>query len=375
MMKGLAITSKGIEDIAAAEIRELTGANCKAGQGCVLFDFRKFEDLCLLCYKCQSADRILYLIGNFEFKDFFEELEEFIEKAKFEEWISKCSKFKVECIREGNHDFKSVDAESKATELLLKKDKNKKIGMKDYDIIFFIYISGSKCYFGVDFAGFELNKRHYKIFLHPNSLRGTIAYALIRESGFEKDEALLDPFSRDGVIIIEAALHASNFPLNYYKKEKFAFLKLSLVDYDKLLAGIDKKIAKKPKAQLYSFDYMFKNVDSSRKNAKIAGVDKQINFSRVELEWLDIKFKKETVDKIVTNLPSSKNANLDKIYNEFFYQAEFILKREGNIAVLARMPESVRKYAGKHNFIIDRERKVWSGEQELTMLVLKKKTI
>lgn len=374
-MKGLAITSRGIEDIAAAQIKELTGAKCKADDGCVLFDFRKFEDLCLLCYKCQSADRILYLIGQFEFGDFFGELEAFIEKAEFEEWIGKCSKFKVECTREGSHDFKSVDAESKAAELLLKKGEGKKIAMKDYDIIFFIYISGGKCWFGVDFAGFELNKRPYKIFLHPNSLRGTIAYALIRESGFEKDEALLDPFSRDGVIIIEAALHASSFPLNYYKKEKFAFLKLNLVDPDKLFGGIDKKIIKKSKAKIYSFDYMFKNVDSSRKNAKIAGVDKQINFSRVELEWLDIKFKKETVDRIVTNLPSSKNANLDKIYNEFFYQAEFILKKKGAISLITRMPEFVRKYAGKHNFAIERERKIWSGEQELAMLVIKKKTI
>ena len=63
---------------------------------------------------------------------------------------------------------------------------------------------------------------------------------------------------------------------------------------------------------------MFKYVDFLKKNAKIAGVDKHINFSRVELEWLDIKFKKESIDRIITNPPISKNANLDKVYNEFF---------------------------------------------------------
>ena len=50
-MKGLAITSKGIEDTAAAEIKELINAKCKTEESCVVFDFRKFEDLCLLCYK------------------------------------------------------------------------------------------------------------------------------------------------------------------------------------------------------------------------------------------------------------------------------------------------------------------------------------
>ena len=371
-MKGLVITSKGVEDIAALEVKELIGANCKVKECCVEFDFRDFEDLCMLCYRCQSADRVLYLIGDFEFRDFFGELERFIEKIMLDKWIGKCRKFKVECIRIGNHNFKSVDAEAKVAELLLKKDKGKTLGMRDYDLVFFVYIVNNKCYLGIDFAGFELNKRAYKIFLHSGSLRGTIAYALLREAGFEKKETMLDPFSRDGVIAIEAALYASGFPVNYYKKEKFAFLKFSFVDSEKFFADADKK-AVKPRAEIYSFDHLFKYVDYSRKNAKIAGIDKQINFSRVELEWLDIKFRKETVNRIVTNLPSSKNANIDKIYNEFFYQADFILKKDGAVALIAKVPELVKRHAEKHNFSLARERRVWSGEQELNILVFKRK--
>ncbi|MBI4143573.1 hypothetical protein HY487_01670 [Candidatus Woesearchaeota archaeon] len=371
-MKGLAITSKGIEDIASAEIWELAGAKAKIENGCVIFDFKKFEDLCLLCYKCQSADRILHLIGHFEFEDFFEEIVGFFEKIKLEEWVSKCRKFKVECIRIGNHDFKSVGAEAKVAEIFQKNGKN--LSIKDPDIIFFVYIVNNKCYFGIDFAGFELNKRAYKIFLHSNSLRGTIAYALLRESGFGKNETLLDPFSRDGVIAIEAALYASGFPVSYYKKEKFAFLKFGFIDQEKFFEDADKGI-KKPKAGIYSFDHTFKYVDYSRKNAKIAGVGKHINFSRTELEWLDIKFRKEAISRIVTNPPSSKRANLDKIYNEFFYQAAFILEKEGSVAIITKMPEFVIKHAEKHNFSVAKERKVWSGEQELGILVFKKKTI
>lgn len=373
-MKGLVITSKGIEDIAALEVKELIDADCKIEDCAVSFDFRNFEDLCMLCYKCQSADRVLHLIGEFEFEDFFGELERFMEKIMFDKWTSKCRKFRVECIRIGNHAFKSVDAGAKTAELLLKKDKSKNLGMRDYGIIFFVYIVHKKCYFGIDFAGFELNKRAYKIFLHSSSLRGTIAYALLREAGFEKKDSLLDPFSRDGVIAIEAALYASGFPVNYYKKEKFAFLKFSFIKSEKFFENADKKIAK-PKTEIYSFDHLFKYVDYSRKNAKIAGIDKQINFSRVELEWLDIKFRKEAVGRIVTNLPSSKNANLDKIYNEFFYQAEFILKKGGAMALITKVPEFVKKHAEKHNFSLAKERRVWSGEQELVILAFKKKTI
>ena len=373
-MKGFAITSKGIEDTASAEIKEMINSDCKIEDSCVIFDFKKFEDLCLLCYKSQAVDKIIYLIGNFEFKDFPKEFENFIGEADFGEWIKKYKNFKVECTRIGEHNFKSVNAETQFAQSILKKYRNEKLkfNLKEYEIIFFIYIVNGKCYVGIDFAGFEINKRVYKIFLHPGSLRGTIAYALIRESGFEKKDVMLDPFSRDGVIVIESAFFAADFPHNYYKKDKFAFLKFDLgINYEKFFRKIDANI-KKSKAEIYSFDHMFKYVDYSRKNAKIAGVDKEINFSRVELEWLDIKFKKESVDRIITNLPASKNANLEKIYNEFFYQLDYILKKNGSIALISRIPELAKKYAEKHNFQAVKEKKVWSGEQMLNIMILKK---
>lgn len=375
-MKGLVITSKGLEETASAEIKELIDADCRIEKGCVVFEFGNFKDLCLLCYKCQSVDRVLYLIGSFEFKNFFEELKDFVEKSDFGEWIGKYKRFRVECIRQGSHGFKSIDIEAEAAKLISKKSKNRiKLSIKEHEIHFFIYVFDNKCYFGIDFAGFEMNKRGYKIFLHPSSLRGTIAYALIRESGFEKREVMLDPFSRDGVIAIEAAFYANDFPCNYFKKEKFAFLKLGLgIDYEKFFNKADKKI-KKFKNCIYSYDHLFKYVDYSRKNAKIAGVDKQINFSRVEVEWIDIKFKKESIDRIIANPPTSKNADLDRIYNEFFYQAEYVLKEDGAIAIISRIPDFAKKYAKKHNFTISKEKGVWSGEQSLSIIVFKKKNI
>ena len=374
-MKGLAITSKGIENIAAMEIKELINNDYKIEEGCVIFDFKDFKDLCLLCYKAQSVDRVVYLLDKFEFKSFFEDLKIFIEELNFNKWLNY-KKFKIECIRLGTHNFNSVDIKEKTAELIFKKSNNKiKPDVKDYGVIFLFYIVDNKCYFGIDFAGFELNKRGYKIFLHPNSLRGTIAYALVRENNFKKKDVMLDPFSRDGVIAIEAALYANNFSVNYYKKDKFAFLKLKLnIDFDELFKNIDKK-RKESKTKIYNYDHLFKYVDFSKKNAKIAGVDKYINFSRVELEWLDIKFKKESVDEIITNPPSSKNTNLDKIYNEFFYQAEYILKKNGLIALISKMPELIKKHAEKHNFIIAKEKDIWSGEQQLKIMVFKKKNI
>lgn len=374
-MKGLLITSRGVEDIAAVDVKELIGSESKAEEGCIEFEAKNFEDLCLLCYKCQSADRILYLLGSFEFEDFLGDFKNFLEKLDFEEWILKHKKFRLECMRHGTHEFRSVDVEAKASGLISRKLRNAKVDLKAHEIVFFVYIAGNKCYLGIDFSGMELNKRGYKIFLHPNSLRGTIAYALLRKGGFGKKDVLLDPFSRDGVIGIEAAFHASGFPLNYYKKDKFAFLRLKIgVDFEKFFRKADKGI-KKHKASIYSYDHLFKYVDYSRKNAKIAGVDKYINFSRVELEWLDIKFKEKSVDRIVANLPVSRSAELGKIYDEFFYQSRYILKDNGTIALISRLPELALKSAEKGSFLIEKNTEAWSGEQHLSILVLKKKNI
>ena len=156
IMEGLAIVSKGLEETASAEIKELVGARCTTESSCVVFNFGKFEDLCLLCYKSQSIDRALLLLGSFTFSDFFAQLEGSIKKAGIGKWVDGKA-FSVECLRIGIHDFRSVDVEEKAAPLIAKKCKGSTISLKNSDVKIFFYVNGAKCYFGIDFAGFELN--------------------------------------------------------------------------------------------------------------------------------------------------------------------------------------------------------------------------
>ncbi len=368
-MKGFAIVSKGMEEITAAEIEELINSKPKCGECSVTFEFDEFEKLCILSYKSQAAERYACLLGAFKSGKILEELQKMAEKCIGKGLMKNVKKFKVECARTGKHDFRSVDIESSLSKLLGKKIKLKD---KGNEIIFLVHIVNDQCRFGIDFSGFDMQKRNYKIFLHPNSLRGTIAYALAKLSGFRKDEILLEPFARDGTVAIESALYACNFPVNYYRKERLAFRNLEVgIDYDKFFEGMEKEITKS-KGKIFAYDYQFKFVDFSRKNAKMAGIDKEINFSRVELGWLDIKFREKSIDRIATNLPSSKSANLEGIYEEFFYQCEYILKDEGRIAVIARIPELALKYAGRHNFKAEKEVELFSGEQPFKIIIFKK---
>ena len=364
-MKGLVITNKGIEDIAALEIKELIKAKTFVKETVVIFEFNKYEDLFTLCYKGQSFAKVLNLYDYFEFNENqrFSKLKSKISINKKESLLKKLKKiiknikinkkktFRVSCNRIGEHDFSSQEIENEVGKLI-----DLKCDLTNPDIIYYVYIYNNMCYFGVDISGLDLSKRDYKIFSLPNSLKATIAYALVRISGYKEGDVLLDPFCGSGEISIEAARFASNFPTNYYNKNKFKF------KFDK----IDKKIKKKIKGKICCFDYQHRNVKAAEKNAKIAGINKLLQFSRTETDFLELKFK-DNVDVIVTQPPAlskySDIKQIEKQYDEFFYQAEYILKKNGKIVVTSGKTEELVKKAEKYKFKVKEEREVFMGKR------------
>jgi len=379
-MKGLAICSKGIEDITGLEIKELINTKTEIKDSCVIFDIKKPEDLCLLCYKAQSVDKILFLLDHFELKD----LDKKIAKIEFDKWLDKNITFRVSCKKMDNGGISSDEIAGDIGALIIENiQKNKKykqkVDLDNPDITFLIFINGQKAYFGIDFSGRDLQKREYKLFAHPASLRSTIAYSLLRIAELKQKEVLLDPFCHSGEIPIEAALFTLNFPVNYFSKEKFSFLKfkpLKKTDFEKFFKIIDKKIIKKTKPSINCLDSKMMSINAAKKNAKIAGINKSISFSRMDTEWLDTKLDKESIDKIITHIPEpSKHSNIkdfEKLYNEFFHQAEFILKKKGKIVTITQNTDLLKEIAEKHKFKVGEEREVWSGKQVLRILVFGK---
>ena len=401
-MKALAITSKGIEDITALEIKELISSKAEVKDSCVIFNIKKLEELCLLCYKAQSVEKILFLLDNFEFKDFNKEIKKAIAKIDFSKWLDKTTTFRVTCKKIDNENLHSEETAASVGALIIdniKKNKkyNQKVELDNPDITFLIFINNNQVYFGIDFSGRDLHKREYKLFSHPASLRSTIAYSLLRIADLKEKQIMLDPFCHSGEIPIEAALFTTNFPVNYYSKDKFAFTKfkpLKKFNYKKFFEDIDKKITK-PKSQksksseglgnsknfqskplVNCFDNKTTNLNAAKKNAKIAGIHKVLNFSRMETEFLEIKLDEQSADKIITHPPDpTRTANpkdIEKLYDEFFYQSEFILKKQGKILTITKKTELLKGAAKKHKFKLEQEREVWSGKQKYEVVVFSK---
>ena len=114
-----------------------------------------------------------------------------------------------------------------------------------------------------------------------------------------------------------------------------------------------------------------KSINYAKKNSKISGIGKNINFSRMDIEWLDTKFKKHSIDKMASKMPSSNILDLGKLYNEFFYQAEYILKDKGKMALLGKK-ELIEKFALKYKFKITENRVIINGKESNELFVLSK---
>ncbi|MBW2965827.1 methyltransferase domain-containing protein [Candidatus Woesearchaeota archaeon] len=361
-MKGLAISYKGIEDISAKEISELIKAKTEIKESCVIFDVDKLEDLALLCYKGQSVNRVLLLLDKFKISQ-VEDLKK-ISKIDFSRWLRNKT-FAVRCEIVNNESLISQEIE-KATGDEIKG----KVDLENPDVTVFVYVYRDNVYVGIDFGG-DLSKRDYKIFISQMSLKGTIAYALVRIGDYSKEKKVLDPFCGSGEIIIEAALFGTGFPLNFFNKQKFPFLKFKEFDFDK----IDKEIGKE-KLMINAFDTEQRRVKSAEKNAKIAGVNKFINFSRQDIAYLELKFKEKDVDLIVTNIPRKSNQvsviKMEKLYEEFFYQAAYILKKNGRIVICCKDDSLLKAKAEKTKFKVSEEREIVHGGEVLKVIVFGK---
>lgn len=266
------LTCQGFEDVAAAEVKELIGAEATAAAGIVEFRVADFADLCKLCYLSQSASSVLF--------------------------------------------------------------------------------QGRKV------SPFDLGSREYTVFGKQDDVSGSTAYLMLRASGYNGRNFLFDPFTRSGAIAIDAALFSSGFPVNYYRRDALALAfsrqrRFSSINSHELFAAAGEDAAsaakervKGSKPQILASSPSMQFVRSAEKNAKIAGVNKLIRFSRLDIEWLDAKLGENSIDLVVSYPPqfrsggnsfaAAENEKLAKLYREFFYQADFFLKQKGRVVLLLK---------------------------------------
>ncbi len=314
-MKYIAHTIQGIEEIAAKELK-----------GMKILDKRIILNRKIPPKNPRTINIIYSLIKKFKFNN-IEEIKKEIEKINFK--IKE--PFKVECLREGQHDFKSVDIEKFAYYIITKKGC--KLDYKNPSTTIFIDIFNDDCFLGYLIKD-RICKRPYRVKINNQSINACLASSMIILSEPKKNELYLDPFCKDGVIPIEAS--------------HFKIKKIFALDQNKNSirnAIINSKMAKLPKSK--------------------------IEFKNLNIEWLETLFKKNSVDKIITNLFISKHdLEINKTIKEFFHQSSYILKKF--IILITNKPEQVIENS-KLYFNLTKEISIKIGEMHYKILKFEKK--
>ena len=263
------------------------------------------------------------------------------------------------------------------------------VSLKDAEVTFIGVFDQGKLVLGIDLAGFDLSKRSYKITSTGVSIKGTIAYCLVRRLSLIASPSLmpaeslkmtsrdhnaifLDPSCGTGEVCIEAALYASRKSPWTYQKDGFAWRRLPLFARcgKEWLEELEKRQAQGQQEQAMRFIVRcvsphFGHLSIARKHAKIAGVEHLMQFSRIEYKWLDAKFAKGEVDAVATYLAPLRSGlsaqQKEKEAKSLFYQLEYLMRKEAKIILMTHDPGPVEAGAAQYGFRKIREESAFMG--------------
>lgn len=361
-MKALAITHKGAEDVCRDEIKEILGKDSEIVESACIFEADEIS-ISRFTYMSQSSIRVMQLLKSMEFKD----TEDMVQAAKeipFKDHIS--GKFKVECIRQGKHVFNSHEVAADVGAVI-----EGEVSMDNPDTIVMIFIQDDRAHIGIDYAGLDLSKRDYKIFTSRHDIKGTLAYATLKLAGMTKGSKVLDPICATGTIAIEAAHYLLGRSVNFFRKNKLIFTKMNFWE-EKNFEDWDRQ---GEKIDVIGYDPVLRNVKSSQKNAKIADINKEVTFSKIDLDWLDIKIEKHSFDLIATNPPGFykhiDHKQIEKKYEELFFQADYVLRKGSKLAILTLTPERITEVAKRKGYASD-VRTLQTGKMEMAVIITQK---
>ncbi len=350
----------GIEDVLKQDIFEIIGKKAEQKKACCLVDCSE-QELVKLAYLCQSAERIGPLIKQGVIKDECPTTIG-IEDADLSHIKEK---FSVNARIIGSMPFKSPDVVTQFSEQISERTDKTPL-YKNADVTYYSYVIDEDYYLIIDVTNKELTKRDYKVFVNKVSLRGPLAYAVGKIADIKQEEVILDPFTRGGEIAMEVMHYFMKKSVHFYAKERFNFKPLGIEpDFN----SIDKEIIPDPNVKLHATDSKMPNIKAAEKNAKIAGMNKLINFSRLTIEDLDLKFDGE-VDKVLAHLPAvgqHTEKGVLKLYEAFFRICELILKDKATITCVGVKISPSVEIAQKHNIKLIEERDIMQGKEFLKL--------
>jgi 23S rRNA G2445 N2-methylase RlmL/23S rRNA G2069 N7-methylase RlmK/C1962 C5-methylase RlmI len=225
MLEFWALTSKGVEELLADEIRRYQGEVIKLGMGVVRFK-AELKDAYQLCLWSRLATRILRLEQSIEI-DANSDLYQVAMRINWPSLMRMEQSFAVECVGKhptiDNTQFGGMRVKDAIVDQFRERyDARPNVDRIDPDVRFQVRLERQHFHFFQDFSGPSLHQRGYRKEQGEAPLKEHLAAALLLRSGWKADQPLYDPFCGSGTLLIEAVLMARQLAPGL-KREKFAF--------------------------------------------------------------------------------------------------------------------------------------------------------
>lgn len=326
MLEFWALTSKGVEELLADEIRSYQGEVLKVSMGVVRFkaDVKTAYTLCLWS---RLATRIMRLIQS-EPVTAESDIYQIASKIDWGQLMSVRQTLAVDCVGKhpkidntqyGGMRLKDAIVDQFREETGQRPD----VDRLTPDVRFQVRLDKAHFHFLLDFSGPSLHQRGYRSGQGDAPLKEHLAAALLKRSGWTTGTPLFDPFCGSGTILIEAALISRNCAPGL-TRESFAFERTPghrAAVWQQLVA--DAKAQQLPASdtvQFWGSDTDERSLSKARQNAARAGVSGLIRF-----DYADATALKNAVTTqagvIVTNPPYGERLgdlpSLIPLYSKF----------------------------------------------------------
>jgi len=277
-------TLEGLEPYLAEELKELGAREVTSGKRVVFFSGDKAL-MYRVNYWSRLALRVLKPIKEFEASS-TDELYEQVKKIEWRKYMKLHNTFLIDSVT-----FSETFNHSQFAGLRVKDaiadyfrdiyHQRPSIDTEAPDIVVNLHIRDNHCTLSLDSSGFPLFKRGYRRQSVEAPVNEVLAAGMIKMSGWDGNEPLVNPMCGSGTIAIEAAMMALGIAPGAYRQMRYAFQNWN--DYDEALwsreindasSNLDKEVT------IVATDVASEAMSATRQNVQLAGLSRVITMQK-----------------------------------------------------------------------------------------------
>ncbi len=290
-----ATAAAGTEGALRDELRELGLPAVKATRGGVHFG-RDDADAMRSCLYSRIAVRVLELVAEFEARD-ASALYEAVAALEWERMLGARRTLAVRANSRDNAALKHSGFVAQKTKDAIvdrvrqKRGRRPSVDRDDPDLLVTVHLSGNRGRVLLDWSGQPLHLRGYRASALRAPIKETLAAAVVRLSGWDRQRPFIDPMCGSGTLAIEAACWATGRPPGLGRRFGFERWRPERSSgRDRLWQDLREEAkeacnrAGRSALEVLAADRDAKAVSAARDNARRAGV--KIRIRRAELESL-----------------------------------------------------------------------------------------